>query len=242
MNDKKYPIIVASVITVVGLVLLFWTPREHGPYPPAMSLQDGFEFQEQPDQISCGPTSAAMLLQYYGKSTTIQDIKVVAKNTWFKYGENDEEFGMTIPENLLKAVNHFLVKSKMRVATMRDVIKYINEKRPPLVLVRSGQLTWHWVVVIGYDPEHITVADPGWGRARKMTRAEFEGAWAFTHDMRGNKMATECPACGGDGKLWNLPGPLGNCDACGGSGDLPDVMKKLVESADVYGNTLIVPN
>jgi predicted double-glycine peptidase len=63
----------------------------------------------------------------------------------------------------------------------------ISENRPSIVLVRSGEYTWHYVVAIGYDEEGITVADPGWGMRRTLKNEHFHGTWSFATDMSGEE-------------------------------------------------------
>lgn len=68
---------------------------------------------------------------------------------------------------------------------------YIAQNRPPLVLVRSSELMWHYVVAVGYGEDFISIADPASGEIWDMPMDDFMGAWAFTQNMHGDKMENE---------------------------------------------------
>jgi len=177
-------------------------------YPDSFYIKN-FPLLEQPDQITCGPTSVAMLLQHYGKDTTIQQAKEMAKTEWFSY--KDQVIGMTSPDFIRVALRRFGVQAQMQRTTLPHLKYYISQSRPPVVLVRSSDKTWHYVVAIGYDEKKIYLADPAWGKVRAVSIDQFERAWNFTSDLRGSDF----------GKL--------------------DYWKLAVETSDVRGYTLIVP-
>lgn len=143
-----------------------------------------FPLVEQPDQITCGPTSALMLLKYYGNKTlTLDQVKAKSKTHWFNYG--DEPIGMTAPDVLASALDKLGLPSTMMKGDVSQLKKFISQDRPPIVLVRSGEYTWHYVVAIGYDKDNIIVADPGWGMRRTLKNEHFHGTWSFATDMTG---------------------------------------------------------
>ncbi len=209
-------------------------------YDPSYEIQ-GFHYVEQPDGITCGPTSALMLLTRYGKEVTLDQVKEKTITKWFSYDGHD--IGMTSPDMIPVALKNFGVPASTKYGNLEKLKYYINQRRPPMVLVRSGYWTWHWIVVIGYDEQNIIVADPGSGIRRVMPSAAFVGAWTFNTDMRGDRMAGACQACGGDGQ-W-LPfeaGPLNRCELCQGTGFKDDLLILALRLAEVHARTMIVPD
>lgn len=144
---------------------------------------------KQPDGITCGPTSCAMLLQYYGKDVSIEDAAKNAKTEWFKYGE--KSVGMTSPDFVERTVKDFGVPAKLQRSNIGHLKYYVSQNRPTIVLVRSGLNTWHYVVVVGYDEQKITLADPGYGKERIVALDIFMKAWSFTGDLRGNEFGSD---------------------------------------------------
>jgi hypothetical protein len=80
-------------------------------------------------------------------------------------------------------------------------------------LLRSGKLTWHYVIVAGYTETHIELVDPAGGRRYKTPNANFVGAWKFQTDMNGNWM----------------------------EGTMADLLLFLVKSTEAKTQTMIVP-
>ena len=206
LNRNKWSLLATALLIVV----LSFNYEQFMPvrYPVSFRIEN-FPLLEQPDQITCGPTSVAMLLQHYGKDTTIQQAKEKAKTEWFSY--KDQVIGMTSPDFIRLALKRFGVPAKMQRTTMSHLKYYISQSRPPVVLVRSSDKTWHYVVAIGYDKENMYLADPAWGKVRTVSIDQFERAWNFTSDLRGSEF----------GSL--------------------DYWKLAVETSDVRGYTLIVP-
>lgn len=236
MQSKKWKwLLIVAVLIITAAQLVRKTP----PNMPEEFQVSNFPLFKQPDQISCGPTSCKMLLKYYGKDIKIEDIKRVAKTTWFKH--DGIEIGMTTPEYIKVALDAYEVKSEIKQGNMTDIKAFLLENRPPIVLLRSGQDIWHYVVVIGFKPNTIIFADPGSGQIETMAEDIFKKSWAFRSDMSGHSTDSECPVCKGTGKYSNWNGPLANCDVCGGSGKLLDKYYTLIRLADVSQYTLIVP-
>jgi ABC-type bacteriocin/lantibiotic exporter with double-glycine peptidase domain len=177
--------IILAILAVIGISVVTYKsdifsdgPKKH--------LVEKFPLIEQPDQITCGPTSALMLLKYYGNDkVTLDQVKSHSKTHWFDYG--GDPIGMTAPDVLASALNKLGLPCKMMEGDIPLLKKFISEDRPPIVLVRSGEYTWHYVVAIGYDEEGITVADPGWGMRRTLKNEHFHGTWSFATDMSGEE-------------------------------------------------------
>lgn len=204
---------------------------------------ENFPLYEQPDGISCGPTSCRMLLEYYGHQYPLDEIRKVTKTDWWLDEENDIEIGGSTIEYVKEAMNHFGVPSTIKKCSIEDLKQLVYEKRPPIVLLRSGDGPyWHYVVAIGYTEDQIIVADPGDGKIAGYDIERFERAWAFTHDLYGGEKAVvDCKVCGGDGVLFGLPKPLGNCDVCGGTGELHDLYFIMMMLSEQGTYLVVVP-
>jgi predicted double-glycine peptidase len=235
---KKKALIAMSIVAVVALILYgVFLPY---PHPDSYEVKD-FKYLEQPDQITCGPTSATMLLKTYGKDVTLKDVKGKTKTQWFKW--KGEPVGMTSPDMIASALTKLGVKSRMKRGNLNQIKYYVSQNRPPIVLLRSGNVYWHYVVVIGYDKNNIIVADPGSGKREVMKVEHFVGAWTFRTDMDGKDMTVKCETCKGTGHWMKFDlGPLSRCEICDGTGRSPDLLVFLLKVGEVYPNTLIVPS
>lgn len=182
---KKILTIVVVVMfgVLVGTILTLAFP-----YPESYEI-DGFECLRQPDGITCGPTSIVMVLQRYRKSVTIDEVKDETKTQWLIY--EGKSIGMTSPEYISIALSHFGVSARQRRGYVNRLKHYVSQDRPCIVLLRSGEYSWHYVVVTGYDEKHIYVADPGYGRMEKMKVGHFEAAWKFEANMHGQLLESD---------------------------------------------------
>ena len=114
---------------------------------------------EQYDK-TCGPTSLLMVLHYYGKNATMEDL-------WDEGGIHTVIAGTT-PSEMRQALNGLGVPAFYFNETSTDynpfnyLRYYIRENHPPCILVRYPNAAWHWVVVVGYDTSDDTylIADP----------------------------------------------------------------------------------
>lgn len=137
----------------------------------------------QPDHITCGPTSATMVLQNYSKNITLNQVKAISKTVWFQY--KNEDVGMTTPDFLTMAMEKFGVPSKMTQGNIH-LLKYsVSHNKPCIVLVRSGETTWHYFVVIGYNKTTLKIADPAGGQIYTMPQETFLNCWKWTTDTDG---------------------------------------------------------
>lgn len=210
---KKY---IAPILLVAALMALVigraFIDTDH---PDAYENQ-GFEYIAQPDNITCGPTSATMLLKYYGKHVTVAQVEEKTRTKWFKW--KGEDIGMTSPDYIEIAMRHFGVPTKMQRGSLNNLKHYVSQGRPCIVNVRSSETTWHYVVVIGYTKEQMILADPGDGTRFVIPVDHFVGCWSFKTDMDGT-------VCGHPDPLWGQVDPL----------------KELLWAGDVYPYTMIVP-
>jgi len=247
---KKILILALGMLAAAAIlsIYLFWNIGNHE-YPSSCELD--FVFIEQPDQITCGPTSATMLLKSYGIDASLEDVKNKTKTEWFKYDGNS--IGMTSPEYIPIALKSYGLSARKTRGSLRKVKSLVSQGKPVIVLLRSGLKTWHYVAVIGYDRmptpdpdeyiELVVVADPGYGARRQMTAEVFMGSWDFSTNMKGKSMEQKCGVCKGTGK-WTESnfGPLSSCEMCSGTGVGTDVLVELLRAAEVYPQTMIVPS
>lgn len=232
------------LIPFLAASLLFWlvafrltVPTDH---PPAHDISP-FPLIAQPDEITCGPTSATMVLAKYGIDRTVSEVEVKTKTKWFRYKGRD--IGMTAPEYVATALTQLGVPSSLKGGGLDELKHYVGLGRPVIVLVRSGEYLWHYFVVVGYDEQDVVIADPAGGRRYNMRADSFLGAWAFDFDLDGNPMGGKCAVCGGTGQWLRLHlGPLSLCEACDGTGRKPDYIRTLLLAAEIRPMTMIVPS
>ena len=224
--------------------LLFWlvtfrltVPTDH---PPAHTISP-FSLLSQPDEITCGPTSATMVLAKYGHPYDIREVEAKTKTKWFRYKGRD--IGMTAPEYVATALTKLGVPASLKGGSLDELKHYVGMGRPVIVLVRSGEFLWHYFVVVGYDEQDVVIADPSGGRTYTMRADTFVGAWSFDADLDGIPMTVKCPVCDGTGRWTKLNvGPLAICEACDGTGRSPDYIRTLLLTAEIRPMTMIVPS
>jgi predicted double-glycine peptidase len=231
---KKY--IIPVILMVIFAGFFSFQSFNRSPAPPTYKI-DEFEkyIIAQPDSITCGPTCGTMLLNYYSKNVSLDEVKKESLTEWFRF-DDGKNFGMTAPDALRVSLHKFGLKSRVRHGNVGQLKKYISEGKPVIVLLRSSNTTWHYCVAFAYDETTIRLGDPGSGHARSMTIETFVKCWKFTHDMHGQKCDFECVACGGKGRYMNLM----QCDLCSGKGSL-DPLVLALRAADIHSYTMIVP-
>lgn len=207
---------------------------------PAGVLLANFPVMRQPDAISCGPTCCSMLLQYYGVAVGVKKLKQIAGTRLFKVGE--DEVGFTWPSKVQKSLTQFGLQATLqKEAKLDDVVKSIEDNRPPIILVRSSRKTWHYIIAIGHRQGRVfKLADP-LGYTYWLSAQTLQQAWSFEGDLRGNEISGRaCKLCRGKGKVG-----FAKCLICGGDGELPDMYRSIVQTnliERVKTNTMIAPN
>lgn len=204
----KFLFVVVLFLVIPGCALFSKDNKEK---LPENLILNNFPLVSQSDAISCGPASCSMLLKFYGKNISLEEAKKVAKTKWFNY--KGEDIGMTLPPAVSNTLTYFGVKSSVKTGTTEDIKRLIKENRPPIVLMRSRDIGWHYVIVIGYNSKEMIVANPSGGVIHNIPIEIFKKGWDFSGDMYEGNIFPE-----------------------------PDLMRKLLWLADVTGNMMIVPS
>lgn len=242
-SHKRFVEMTITAVVVLTFLVIYYISH----LPPSIPILKECEIKpfvgiQQPDSISCGPTSVTMVLRYYGVDTDLASVK---KGTWTKWlTVNGKEVGMTAPDLVLRAMEQFKVPSHLSSNTAPQfIMKWISEGRPVIVLLRSGGLLWHYVVVVGYTTDKIILFNPGSGEREEMPTKIFLSAWSFKTDMDGKEVKPTCPICKGVGHFgkWNL-GPINRCDVCVGEGVIRDIGPVALRWLEVSPYTAIVPD
>jgi ABC-type bacteriocin/lantibiotic exporter with double-glycine peptidase domain len=162
----------------------FILPLRAKQYPSEFLIQFN-TFYTQPDNITCGPTSAAMFLNHYGKEISVNEMKLYTRTVWYEY--NETSIGMTLPGNLSEAITKFGIKTKIEYGNLHYLKSQVSQNKPCIVLVRSSETTWHYFVVIGYNSQHLFVAEPSFGGIRYLSTEQFLDCWGWKTDIDGAK-------------------------------------------------------
>lgn len=139
----------------------------------------------QPDDITCGPTSTAMLLRFYGVDANINEVKKITKTVWYK--KDGKEFGMTAPVFIRDCLVSYGFSASLKKGDLRHLKKIISSGNPAISLVRSGEWNWHYIVVVGYGDGFIYFANPTNGEVEGLSESEFMSAWNWSSDLRGSR-------------------------------------------------------
>ena len=128
-------------------------------------------------KTNCGPTSVEMVLHYYGITAGMSDV-------WREGGIHNVDIG-TFPGEIRQALNGLGIPSlwldsdSANYDPFPDLKQKIRESRPPILLLRDGSTSWHWVVGVGYnDAGDILVADPN-GFFRWFSHNEMVRYWSL---------------------------------------------------------------
>lgn len=236
MNKKEWVwLLIATILIIVSFRI---EKSIYKDFPSSYEIIP-FDLIEQPDGISCGPTSIQMVLKRYEYNHSLQEIRKTTKTDLYVKG--DLQIGGTTPEYIEIALETFGVNSSLMVGDLDSLKWHISKNRPPIVLVRSGQKIWHYAVAIGYNEDSIILADPGCGKKITLSTKTFIEAWQFIGDLHGRDVSIKCWLCKGKGNYYEPLGVLGKCDICGGNGKIPDWLWLLVELGEAKGCMMVIP-
>ena len=164
----------SDAVTIDGL---------HIPYGQSLPNKGGNAFitLEQMGR-TCGPTSLEMVLHYYGKWVHQADI--------WRAGDINTVLIGTFPGEMKQALNGLGVPAAWydwgddpfgRLRT------YVDQSRPPCILLRYKAVKYHWVVVVGYNTptDEYLIADPAYtdGAFRWISGEQLDAAWGFKTDV-----------------------------------------------------------
>jgi len=146
------------------------------PVPRTMTLRIPHMRQEQ---NLCVPTSAAMVLAYYGDDITPRQLKELAgyredfEGTYF----SDMIAGLEKIGYKWQAKGFDLDHAGFEIG-MQEIIRNIVDKRPVLVSTSSDEIG-HTMVVVGYDNVRkvVELMDPASTGSRTISYEKFESVW-----------------------------------------------------------------
>jgi uncharacterized protein YvpB len=140
--------------------------------------------QWQGDTNACGTTSLAMMLSYWGRPTTHEQIDREIRTADLP----------TSPDEAVRYANAHGMRAAIKTdASLEDLAAQIDQGHPVQVLIdpldwdgsfNPGDQILHYVVVSGYDrgPDGritgIRYNDPGTGTVEHASARDFEAAWS----------------------------------------------------------------
>ncbi len=121
----------------------------------------------QLDRYSCGAQCAFMILQYFGKDDSIDNVKKELNVSKTDGVDTEPILDLFKKKGLNVRVNEN--------AKLNDIRNAIDNNWPMLISINDGD---HWVVVYGYSENFIWVLDPAIKRIRcKIRTDKFMTRW-----------------------------------------------------------------
>lgn len=116
------------------------------------------------EKLMCVPTSAAMVLDYYGEAINPREIRMLSLGRKYDPSRPFNAYGRTKYPDLIiglrslgyywNAKSYECTEAGFRLA-LQEVIKSLDDRRP--VLIDTGLRHGHTMVVVGYDDEIRTM-------------------------------------------------------------------------------------
>ncbi len=144
---------------------------------------------KQQSELACGVAALRMVLQYYGKDVSSEEIiKSVGGVTKqgikvIKLAEFARSLGFDVE---CYSYNEKLAKDKAKIKkpSKSDLIKFLKRKVPVIIAVRSFLLfnnkpskMGHFIVITGYDDGIFLYNDPWSGEEHSIKEEELMFAW-----------------------------------------------------------------
>lgn len=140
-------------------------------------------------KLECGPTALWMVLQYFGKQTSVKEI--VRDIGWIKkYGVRTIKLAGFAQKLGFKvycySYNKKLSKGKAKIKkpAKSDILKFLKKKLPVIIAVRQFLLfneepfdMGHFIVITGYEDGKFWYNDPEDGKLHKIKEDDLMFAW-----------------------------------------------------------------
>lgn len=136
----------------------------------------------------CVPTSAAMVLDYFGDPKSPRELKVLSRGRNYDSRDPFDDFTNTFFRDFVAGMrrigynwqNKAYANDRLGFSSgLNDIRESLKARRP--VLVDTALYTGHTVAVVGFDDveNRLYVIDPGIASPgyRSLTYAEFESIW-----------------------------------------------------------------
>lgn len=182
-NTNLIEVIISIILLLTSFYFTFKSNYEEKNTYESYFISNFSAFKMQNDDISCGPSCASMILDYYGKFHLYEDVRTETKTEWFSYDHT--KYGFTTPSNIQKTLLNHKVYCNYFRGNLRKLENCIVKNKPVICLVRSGKYTWHYVVVIGYSNNNIYLANPSNGLLECVSKKIFYESWSFYGDLAG---------------------------------------------------------
>lgn len=117
---------------------------------------------------ACGPYALESVLRYLKIPVTITRIKKLTKMTRRRG---------TAPDNMTRAAQKLGFRVRVKEwAELQDLRSALKKNLPPIVLWFSEH-EGHYSAVVGMDRRFVYLADPEFGRIRKLAAETFRRVW-----------------------------------------------------------------
>jgi uncharacterized protein YvpB len=133
--------VVTVALVLIALFGCLWLSR------PSTSSEEhliqDFPLIIQPDGFTCGPTSIAMVLKYYGKEHSVAEVRKIALTDFLKVHWKGEERRGSYPLFIPTTFWYYGIHAKMKQGDLAELKSYISQDRPVVVIVRSWKYGLH---------------------------------------------------------------------------------------------------
>jgi predicted double-glycine peptidase len=136
-------------------------------------------FFKQDVNYSCGPAVIQMVLKFYGKFFSEEELMKRLKTNKNIGTRHEDMIDVTTKEGFYVYSNNG--------SSFQEIDLFLKEKKPIVVnFIEPNDNEGHYSVVVGLNDEDIILNDPWNGPNFKMKKTDFEKRW-FSEDGRNNK-------------------------------------------------------